>query len=446
MSLLYFCFLSLLSQLALAFTFTTSGDVTQCGTLDINWTGGSGTGYFLTVVPIFGIPFNVSIPDSAYHAQNSSGFFSTQLPVNASDQRAALTMSDSTGFGKGGTSKLHTIGAAVNGATCDLTGPDLSFVYSLTQVVQCQKAKFTGYLESTAVAPVTVVGIVPGGTSFQLDVGSAKTFDWNVNIFNGTDVLLFMYDSKQRQGGSELFTVGLSGDTSCINNDSPSSTEASSPTSSSSPSPSSTSSDSKGTSVGAIAGSVLGAIIFLAVFVTLGLFCLRQWQDKKRARTAGGSEFRHTSRPLGSDLDLTADGDAYHQQSQHLFNSPVTAQSPFGSGPPAHYQHSQYLSSNSNLHANPFGGSAVSLHAASDSDSNPTVNPFTDQRTGPGSESMSGSRRKSQMSAYKPPSRFMMHTDAEDVDLPENEDGVVELPPSYVERTPKRQPGQPSNP
>ena len=52
-------------------------------------------------------------------------------------------------------------------------------------------------------------------------------------------------------------------------------------------------------------------------------------------------------------------------------------------------------------------------------------------------ESMSASQRKNAMagssSGYKP-SRFIMHTDAEDDFPPPNDDGVVELPPSYSER------------
>lgn len=37
------------------------------------------------------------------------------------------------------------------------------------------------------------------------------------------------------------------------------------------------------------------------------------------------------------------------------------------------------------------------------------------------------------MTSYKPPTRFMVHTDAED-HFPEDEAEVVELPPQYSER------------
>ncbi|KAJ7071099.1 hypothetical protein C8F01DRAFT_415309 [Mycena amicta] len=400
-------------RLSAGFSFTTTTTPSQCDDLDLAWTGGSGTGYYLSIIPVFGNPLNISIPDSAYNSGNNSGRLSYQLQANASD-RVVISMSDSTGFGTGGNSQLFSVGKS-QGGTCNLTSTPLGFLYALDpSPAQCQTSVFSLYLENHAVAPVSIFGVIPRGSSFQLNPGSAKTFNWKANVFNGTDVIFLMVDAKNNQGGSELFNVGLSGDTSCITSDSPSSTAQSS-TSTPSASPSSTvPATPHSSSTGAIAGSVLGALIFLAVLITLGLFFLRQWQEKKR--TAGGSEFRRASRPMGSELDLTADS----HQTTHLFHSPIA--SPFGDSsqshlPPAHYQpHSQYLSNPASESQNPFNTSAVSLS---------NVDPFLEQS----SEGTSTSQRKSAMSAYKP-ARYVMHTDAED-DLPANEDGVVELPPSY---------------
>lgn len=53
------------------------------------------------------------------------------------------------------------------------------------------------------------------------------------------------------------------------------------------------------------------------------------------------------------------------------------------------------------------------------------------------STTLTAAQRKAAMageSNYKPPSRFILHTDIEDDLPPPNDDGVVELPPQYTER------------
>jgi len=175
------------------------------------------------------------------------------------------------------------------------------------------------------------------------------------------------------------------------------------------------------------------------VLITLGLFFLRQRQEKKQVRLAGGSEFRRTSRPMDSELDLSYE--THRDVSNHPYmSSPATASSTPTSSvvmfpgrdqhpsllgatrPPAHYQaHSQYLSSRLPESENPFNAGSNSTD----------IEPFMDRRSG--SDALSaGHQRKSLagLSGYKP-SRYVVHTDAEDDDLPANEDGVVELPPQY---------------
>jgi len=426
---------------ASTFTFTSTAP-TQCDDFQISWKGGSGP-YYLSIVPIFDVLRNISIPASAF--SNGNGTFSTTMPFNASD-RIVLTLSDSTGFGAGGSTQLLTVGKSLGG-TCNTTSPGLAFSFETPgPLVQCQPYLFSNYTESGGIAPVTILGVIPGGDSFVLDIPhTSDTYSWVADAYNGTQIIFSLVDAKFRQGGSFLNTVELSGDSSCINAQSPSSTidPSTSPTSSGSPSKSPTSTSVPATTpIGAIAGSVLGALLFLAVLITLGLFLLRQRQEKKKARMAGGSEFRRTSRPMDSELDLTYD--AHHNASNvHPYMSPSNAATPTTSlfngqhghassqgpsRPPAHYQpHSQYLSSQPESDG-PFAGS-----------SNPTdVDPFMDQSP---SESVSG-RRKSGMSgltSYKS-SRYVLHTDAEDDPLAEEEE-VVELPPQYsAARAPARLP------
>ncbi|KAF7339523.1 Methionine vitamin-b12 [Mycena sanguinolenta] len=403
------------SFVAGAFTFNSATSITQCDDIQISWTGGSGQGYYLSIIPIFGVPRNISIPST-----DVNGTFSTPVPLSTGDQ-AVLALSDATGFGSGGTSQLLKVGNSLGGS-CNTTSPALAYTYTLNSpLVQCQSFPFTDY--GSAVQPVTILGVIPGGDSFVLNVPKGKTsFDWTADVYNGTQIIFMMVDAQGQSGGSYLDTVGLSGDASCINSQSPSSTivPGSASTSSSTAVPAAPSSNT-----GVIAGSVLGALVFLAVLITLGLFFLRQRQEKKKARMAVG-EFRR-SRPLDpSEMDLTYDA---QQNSNSPFMSTSTpSNSVFGT--PSHYQHSQYLASRPETE-NPFHAPTQSTSHSAD------IEPFMEQM----SSSTSAGHRKSAMagsSNYKP-SRYVVHTDAEDEDLVPNEDGVVELPPEYKEsRRPAR--------
>ncbi|KAJ7092658.1 hypothetical protein C8R44DRAFT_816241 [Mycena epipterygia] len=424
---------------ASTFSFTSDAP-TECDNLNISWTGGSGDGYYLSILPVFDVPRNISIPTSAFN--NGQGSFSTVLPFNVTD-KIVLTMSDSTGFGAGGSSEILTVGKSLGGS-CNTSSPGVAFSFILAQALQqCLPYEFSGYIESGAITPVTIMGVIPGGDSFVLHPPTGpKTFDWTVNVYNGTEIIFLMIDANFRQGGSFLNTVALSGDSSCINATSPSSTIDLSATSTSSASPSASSGvpSTPTSSIGAIAGSVLGALIFLAVLITLGLFFLRQRQEKKNARMAGGSEFRRNSRPLvGSELDLTYDAHQNVSNSRPYMSSSIPASSvsqlfsgrdehaPFqgGSHPPVHYQpHSPYLTSRLPESENPFAAAPSLIN------NNTDVDPFMER--GSGSDGISAGQRKSGMSGFSgyKPSRYVVHTDAED-DLPANEDGVVELPPQY---------------
>ncbi|KAJ7169814.1 hypothetical protein C8R46DRAFT_1090110 [Mycena filopes] len=388
------------------FTFTSTA-LTECDNVNISWTGGSGAGYYLSLIPDFDFPRNITIPST-----DVDGTFSTQVPYHASS-RLAISLSDSTGFASGGTTTLLQVGKSLSGTQCNTTAPD-HFTYGTPDSLnQCQPFLFNDY--STGVQPLTIFGVIPGGDSFVLNPPlNSKSFTWVANVFNGTQIIFIMVDANFRQGGSFLDTVTLSGDSSCINDLSPSSTTSATSTNSSSAVPK-TPQSSK---TGAIAGSVLGALIFLAVLITLGLFFLRQRQEKKNAMAPGGSEFRRTSRPMNSELDLTG---PFMSASTTPNSSALNFQG--SSQPPAHYQ--PYLASRLPESANPFNPSPTPSIFQ-----NPDVDPFTERASGSASES--AGQRKSGMSGFNyKPSRYVVHTDAEDEDLPPNAEGVVELPPSY---------------
>ncbi|KAJ7492686.1 hypothetical protein FB451DRAFT_1389044 [Mycena latifolia] len=216
---------------ASTFTFT-STTPTECDNVQISWTGGAGTGYYLSIIPVYDVPRNISIPSSAF--SNGNGTFSTPMTF-AENTQLVLTMSDSTGFGAGGSTAKLNVGKSLG-------------LFNLPN-----------YIERGAVAPVTIMGVIPGGDSFVLHPGvNDKTFSWVADVFNGIDVIFLMVDADLRSGGSALFTTSPSSDSSCINNDSPSSTIVllASATSTTPPAASSSVPATPRSSTGAIAGSV----------------------------------------------------------------------------------------------------------------------------------------------------------------------------------------------
>jgi hypothetical protein len=275
-------------------------------------------------------------------------------------------------------------------------------------------------------------------------------------VIHGTSMIFSMTDAQGRQGGSsDIRVVGLSDDSTCLSNSSPSSTSASpSPTASTSPSSNSTSGPSAlpttppphGISIAAIAGTVIASLLFLAVIITLGLFLLKKYTSQ----TSG--KVKRLPRTLESEIDLS-------------FDSRQTPSVPRNYDPDLAPRH--YPNANPSLDANPFQDppsqlthyqipsqiqhpgtfQSPSQHHPSDSgytleDPFPTdsslpylsgtENELTPPQLAP---STSTSQRKAAMTgvkAYKP-SRFIVHTDADD-DLPQpNHDGVIELPPQYSE-------------
>ena len=266
-----------------------------------------------------------------------------------------------------------------------------------------------------------------------------------------------MTDAQGRQGGSsDIRVVGLSDDSTCLSNSSPSSTSASpSHTASTSPSSSSTSRPSAqptpppshSTSIAAIAGTVIASLVFLAVIITLGLFFLKK---KFTSQTSG--KVKKSPRTLESEIDLS-------------FDSRQTPSVPRNYDPDLAPRH--YPNVNPSLDANPFQDPPAQLthyqipsqiqypgtfqsplqHYPLDSgytleDPN-TTDSSLPYLSGPENEltpsqltpSTSTSQRKAAMAganAYQS-SRFIVHTDADD-DLPQpNHDGVIELPPQYSE-------------
>ena len=265
-------------------------------------------------------------------------------------------------------------------------------------------------------------------------------------------MIFSMTDAQGGQGGSsDIRVVGLSDDSSCLDSSSPSSSLAAPSPTASTPSTSPSAPPTApphGVSIAAIAGTVIASLLFLAVVITLGLFFLRKKLD---SQTSG--KVRRLPGTLESEIDLSFDSrqvpvvtpynvpQSYDRPYSSNANSSFNA-NPFQdppSQPVTHYQMpSQYHLPGTfqppSQHY-PLVSGYIPQDPVTDSSApslSRTDGPIPPQST----PSTSTSQRKAAMAGVKAyqPSRFIVHTDADD-DLPQpDDDGVIELPPQYSER------------
>ncbi|KAG1769151.1 hypothetical protein EDD22DRAFT_977564 [Suillus occidentalis] len=393
------CIISFFSTVR-AFSVTV-GTPTQCDDLSVTWTGGQPP-FEILLTPVFKVPQNISVPTSAFN--NGKGSYTiSQLPFK-NDTQFLLTMSDATAFGSGGTSPILKVGNPVANNNCNTTGSSVDFTFDLpTALQQCNEYTFDDY--DNAVQPITITALIPGGESLILHPPTGPSYTWIADVSAGTTLVFVMTDSQGRQGGSsDLETVSLSNNATCLSSNSPSST-ASVPSSTTA----STSTGVSPTSTQSTPSSTIGCVVALAALVSLGI--------ASRSLYVMSSSKRHSRRLPSADLD--------HRGNQYghvppIYPYPYQADSVSHLAPPIHSTTQSHLTS-------PSTGSFML---------NEPHPPFTWLGTGmlEGSSMSSAGRRKAAMAgqtAYKPSTRFILHTDVEDV-LPDD-NGVVELPPQYSE-------------
>ena len=210
-----------------------------------------------------------------------------------------MQMSDSVDFGNGGTSAAATVGTSDDSSCFNSTvsvQPDFFFnIAPANQIVQCSQTRLW-WDPSTVQGTPTFYGVIPGGESFNITTGSISTiasegqgFNWTANLRGGTTLMLGAGDDRGlNAGGSDTFIVsnGLNPDSSCLNDQSPSST-AGSPAGGSYPtSTQAADSGSSGGSsdTGAIVGGVVGGIVAVVALGLLFLFYRRRRRYRKHQR------------------------------------------------------------------------------------------------------------------------------------------------------------------
>ncbi|KAI0094814.1 hypothetical protein BDY19DRAFT_44567 [Irpex rosettiformis] len=439
------------------FTFT-FGSSTQCNDFPVSWSGGTAP-FTLTLAPEFGTQRTLNVPASNF--TNGKGSFSTQLPF-VKGQRFLAIMSDASGFASGGVSSLITTGAGSTG--CNTTDTGVDFFFELNDaLVQCREYNISGY--DLAIQPVTIFGVVPGGSTFVLNPPNGPSYyDWLTDVAAGTSLMFIMTDSKGRSGGcSDVRTVSLSDDKTCVNKNSPASitnaphaTKAASTTSSRTSSTHSAAASNTGTNnTGAIVGGVLAGLFGLFSLTALGIFFWKRRGRSSRDNFVSGGFFSRGSRRKGRlnsmDLDPPVglhDGSGPIPVVQPFPYTSSAAGDPFAS-PSSH----NLLTSRAQSHypldtqtqysafTNPFSNeppplSEYSMHSRDPS--LPGLSASGSSVNEPGRiTSMSSSGRSKALLAgavNTRPTRFILHTDIEEA-VPEDEnEEVVELPPQYSER------------
>lgn len=229
---------------------------------------------------------------------NDSATVSFQLKYPANSQLVAV-VSDSTGFGSGGTSVAALVTTSSDASCFNSTtqvSPD--FVFSIdpaNQLVQCEDTRIW-WDNSTVQGTPNFLGIIPGGQSFAVPetnitnvVSEGTGFTWIPSIRGGTTLILVGGDNRGNgSAGSTLILVssGIDNDISCLSDTSPSST-AGDPAGGAYPTGNGgwTGRSSGGTSVGAIVGGVLGGLAFvIACILLLWVFRRRQRRQKRTTK------------------------------------------------------------------------------------------------------------------------------------------------------------------
>ncbi|EED83131.1 predicted protein [Postia placenta Mad-698-R] len=296
-SLMIPLYLALLPAFASAYTFNFTSIPQQCENLDISIAGSGKPPYSVTIIPFGPSPLeNNTEVRRIFQTSFSGSSTSFNLPYPADSQFVAV-VSDSSGFGSGGTSIAATVLSSSAPVCYNTTEVSPAWAFSIVpanQLVECSPTRIW-WNPSVVQGTPTFQGVIPGGQSFSIPESNFSTvpeegygFDWTPSVRIGTTVILVGSDnSGAGTGGSGLYIVSQGSSQSCLDASSPSSTPGSPaggtyPTSTSGAGVGDGNSGSSGshTNVGAIVGGVIGGVGGAIVLAVLLLLFLRH---RKRA-------------------------------------------------------------------------------------------------------------------------------------------------------------------
>ncbi|KAH9061117.1 hypothetical protein EDB87DRAFT_1612047 [Lactarius vividus] len=321
LSIPFFFFFFFFPYYASAYTWQFTSQPRQCQNVSIDVQGSGQPPYSLLLIPNgpSPLPNNTEVRTiqnihSLDQAQSLS--FNLNYPEGSS---FVAVVSDSSGFGSGGTSTPVTVldssDSSCYNPTKGIQLPWLFYVEPSGGITQCDSVRWW-WGQDLVNGTVNFYGVIPGGNSFIIPQGPLSTntvtgtgFSWTVDVTGGTNILIIGGDDRGiGSGGVAPFTVAFSVNTSCLNSTSPSST-AGNPAGGSYPT--STSGSSNGGSgghsnTGLIAGGIAGGLVVIVAIALIAFF-----YPRRRGYSAVG-------RPLNV-LHDDEDGHVPHRNFPHYY-------------------------------------------------------------------------------------------------------------------------------
>ncbi|KAF8531129.1 hypothetical protein JB92DRAFT_2853649 [Gautieria morchelliformis] len=288
--------LSLLSLLPLiaAYSFELTAAPTQCGPLSLRITNGSGKPPYTALVVPFGPSPGAVEQRTVFQHEFTSENVSFSLPYPASSSFVAM-VSDSDGIGTGGTGVPTNVASSSN-SSCLTTSPATSYSFQIipnNAINQCQTTTLAW--DNNTQGDPSFLLVIPGGQSSRIDIvnsgpalGGTTGFSWTPNLRAGATILLVAGDARgPGTGGSINTAVGNSptGNSSCLDSSSPSSTAGT-------PAGAIQTATSSGTSTPG-SGS-MGSLTALAIIALVAFVFIRR---RRRQR-----------HPIAHNVDLLPDG------------------------------------------------------------------------------------------------------------------------------------------
>ncbi|KAF9524377.1 hypothetical protein CPB83DRAFT_861473 [Crepidotus variabilis] len=218
-----------------AYTWSFQQTPQQCSNLTVSISGKGGQPpYRILIVPAgtWGNPQDDPRRNLEHVFNGNDQKATFELKYPAGSQFVAV-VSDASGFASGGTSAAIMVGSSSD-SSCFAHPDPYSFYFMMdpTQIVQCGYNRL--WLDDSGTSTVqgnpNYLGIIPGGQSFeipQINVSQYGGFVWQPSLRDSTTLILVAGDARGNGTGGVLpYTVsnGATFDTSCINQNSPSST------------------------------------------------------------------------------------------------------------------------------------------------------------------------------------------------------------------------------
>lgn len=413
--------------------------------MTISITGSGGVPpYSVLIIPFGGTPLPNNVEARTILSEKfdgSSTSISFKLNYPALSQFVAV-VSDSTGFGSGGTSSAAIVATSDDSSCFDSTqNVQSKFFFNLdplNQIVQCTQSRIW-WDPNTVQGQPTFYGVIPGGKSFNITVGQTTPKDgegvgffWTPNVKGGTTLMLGAGDNRGLgAGGSVTYIVSAgNGNTGCLDSSAPSSTAGSPaggnyPTSTSEAQNGNSSSSSN---AGPIAGGVVAAVVVICAFILVLLFLRRRKQRDASAKERPDL-FTDNENPVH-------DGEIAHLAPPEPYIVPSEPpQSEWGSSsraPGSSYGYGVGTGAAGTGAAQPLFDHRMSGYSLSTGTEGEHLRPSTPQTATTSAGTSAGTSRKGAAPPVFRPVNIIQHEDAGTTVDGEDDAETVELPPAYT--------------